>query len=424
MTQLAKATRAAYLMGKPATERSEAETAEVFNWWLDALDQVTLELTGRLGRLENEEKEIKKSGTVAHVMQERTEPPVAFVLFRGDYDKRRDQVSPGTPAALPPMPADLPRNRLGLAQWLLRPEHPLTARVTVNRFWQELFGSGLVRTAGDFGVSGETPSHPELLDWMAVELRESGWDMKKFYRLLVTSAAYRQAATVTPEKLEKDRTNRLLSRGPRYRLDAEVVRDYALASSGLLVHKIGGPSVRPYQPPGVWEAVAMMVERYTRLCAGPRRESVSPQHVHILEAQCATGIDGHSERSLARVLHGAARADQYADAGSGGAERSAVHRGGPISGPANARRGGRQRGEPARFSWPPIARAPWRMEELAVLEGSVANLVAYYQGHVEEAKQLIAVGESPADASLDAATLAGWTMLANEIMNLDEVINK
>ena len=183
---------------------------------------------------------------------------MAFMLFRGEYDKRRDQVSAATPSFLPPMPEDLPKNRLGLAQWLLRPENPLTARVTVNRFWQELFGTGIVRSAGDFGVSGELPSHPELLDWMAVELRESGWDMKKFYRLLVTSATYRQAATVTPDKLEKDGQNRLLSRGPRFRMDAEMIRDAALASSGLLVRKIGGPSVKPYQPDGVWEAVAMI----------------------------------------------------------------------------------------------------------------------------------------------------------------------
>src|SRR5262249_38018601 len=135
-------------------------------------------------------------------------------------------------------------------------EHPLMARVTVNRFWQELFGTGLVRTSGDFGVAGELPSHPELLDWLAVEFRESGWDVKRFFKLLVTSNTYRQAATLTLEKIAKDGDNRLLSRGPRYRLDAEMVRDYALAASGLLVRKIGGPSVRPYQPEGVWEAVA------------------------------------------------------------------------------------------------------------------------------------------------------------------------
>src|SRR5262249_37759462 len=197
-------------------------------------DPVTKELGERIGALQQSENAIKSSGTIAHVMQEKSEPAMAYILFRGDYDKRRDEVRPETPPALPAMPEELPRNRLGFAQWLLRPEHPLTARVTVNRFWQELFGTGIVRTSGDFGVSGELPSNQELLDWLAVEFRESGWDVKRFFKLLVTSATYRQAAIATPEKLDKDPQNRLLSRGPRFRMDAEMVRDYALASSGLL----------------------------------------------------------------------------------------------------------------------------------------------------------------------------------------------
>src|SRR5205807_8418618 len=142
--------------------------------------------------------------------------------YRGEYDKRRDPVKPGTPHILAPMPPDLPRNRLGFARWLLQPNQPLTARVTVNRFWQEIFGTGLVRTSGDFGTTGEPPSHPELLDWLAVEFRENGWDTKQFFRLLVTSATYRQAAVITPEKRDKDPQNRLLSRGPRFRMDAEM----------------------------------------------------------------------------------------------------------------------------------------------------------------------------------------------------------
>src|SRR5439155_6830674 len=168
-------------------------------------------------------------------------------LFRGEYDQRRDKVKAGTPQSLPPLMDSLPRNRLGFARWLLEPEHPLTARVTVNRFWQELFGTGIVRTTGDFGVSGELPSHPELLDWLAVDFRESGWDIKRFFKMLVMSATYQQSAATTPEKLEKDPQNRLLSRGPRFRMDAEMIRDYALAASGLLVEKVGGPSVKPYQ---------------------------------------------------------------------------------------------------------------------------------------------------------------------------------
>jgi hypothetical protein len=155
------------------------------------------------------------------------------------------------------MTSAMPRNRLGFAQWLFIEDQPLTARVAVNRMWQEIFGTGIVKTVDDFGSQGEPPTHPELLDWMAVDFREHGWDVKRFYKQVLLSATYRQAALVTPDKLAKDPENRLLSRGARFRLDGELVRDYALAASGLLSPQIGGPSVKPYQPEGVWEAVAM-----------------------------------------------------------------------------------------------------------------------------------------------------------------------
>ncbi len=258
VARLVHATRAVWLAEKAAGERTDAEKQELFDWWLPALDRPYGELTAREGVLEQEQTRLKSRGSMALVMQERNEAPTAYVLFRGEYDKRREAVSPATPAFLPPMPADAPKNRLGFARWLLRADNPLTARVAVNRFWQEIFGTGLVRTGEDFGVNGEVPSHPELLDWLAVEFRESGWDVKKLFRLLVTSAAYRQAAVLTPEKLQQDLQNRLVSRGPRFRMDAEMVRDCALSSSGLLAAKIGGPSVKPYQPGGVWEAVAMI----------------------------------------------------------------------------------------------------------------------------------------------------------------------
>ncbi len=152
------------------------------------------------------------------------------------------------------MPAEAPANRLWLAQWLVSPAHPLTARVTVNRMWQELFGTGIVKTSEDFGTQGEPPSHPELLDWLAAEFVESGWDVKSLYRKMMLSATYRQSSTVRPE-LKRDPQNRLLARGPRFRLDAETIRDQALFVSGLLVDQVGGPSVKPYQPAGLWEAV-------------------------------------------------------------------------------------------------------------------------------------------------------------------------
>src|SRR5262249_47087122 len=203
----------------------------LLDWWLVTLDQTYRDFNVKLSALRQEEAALRSRGTVAHVMTEKPNAEaMAYLLYRGEYDKRRDPVKADTPRALPPMPKELPHNRLGLAQWLLRPEHPLTARVTVNRFWQEGFGAGLVGTRGDFGIAGEWPTHPELLDWLAVEFREGGWDVKKFFKLIVTSATYRQSAQVTAEKREKDPQNRWLSRGPRYRMDAEMMRDYALAS--------------------------------------------------------------------------------------------------------------------------------------------------------------------------------------------------
>ena len=254
---LAGAARAAALARIPVEKQPRDEQDGVFAWWRHVIDPASRDLRDKLAGLMAEETAIKERGTYAHVMHERTEPAMAYVLHRGEYDKRREPVKPATPGVLPPMPAELPKNRLGLARWLIAPEHPLTARVVVNRFWQEVFGAGLVRSAGDFGVTGEPPSHPELLDWLAVEFRTSGWDLKQLFRLIVESSTYRQSAALTPEKREKDPHNRLLSRGPRFRMDGEMIRDAALASSGLLVGKLGGPSVKPYQPEGVWEAVAM-----------------------------------------------------------------------------------------------------------------------------------------------------------------------
>ena len=187
------------------------------------------------------------------VMREREKPRDTFILVKGAYDKYADKVAHGTPAALPPLPADAPKNRLALAQWLVSPEHPLTARVTVNREWQMFFGRGLVKSVDDFGVQGEKPTHPELLDWLAREFIESGWDVKHLHRLIVTSATYRQSSRLPPGMAERDPDNKLLARGPRHRLPSWMLRDQALAVSGLLVEKVGGPPVKTYQPAGVWE---------------------------------------------------------------------------------------------------------------------------------------------------------------------------
>ena len=198
------------------------------------------------------------------VMQEMEKPRETFVLRRGTYDAPGEKVSPGVPAVLPPLPKEWPQNRLGLARWLVDRSNPLTARVTVNRFWQMLFGVGLVKTAEDFGSQGERPVHPELLDWLAAEFMESGWNVKALLKTIVTSATYRQSSRVTPSLLERDPENRLLARAPRLRLPSETLRDQALAVSGLLVEKLGGPPVKPYQPPGLWEELTIHNEKYER----------------------------------------------------------------------------------------------------------------------------------------------------------------
>ena len=197
-----------------------------------------------------------EGGASTMVMEEMAKPRPTFLLKRGDYDQKGERLAPGVPASLPPLPEGAAPDRLGLARWLVDPANPLTARVAVNRFWQLLFGTGLVATSDDFGAQGEYPSHPELLDWLAVDFVESGWDVKRLLKLIATSAAYRQASEISPDRLAKDPGNRLLSRGPRVRLQAELIRDLALHASGLLVERLGGPSVKPVQPPGVWEAVA------------------------------------------------------------------------------------------------------------------------------------------------------------------------
>jgi hypothetical protein len=421
--QLAKATRACWLAEKPAGARSPAEEKELFDWWLVGMDQEYKALSARQGELRRQQAAIRGRGTVALVMNEKPGEPTAYILFRGEYDKRRDPVKPDTFKSLPPMPADLPHNRLGFAKWLMRPENPLTARVTVNRFWQEVFGTGIVRTSGDFGISGELPSHPELLDWLAVEFRESGWDVRQMFKLIVTSAAYRQSAAATEEKREKDPQNRLLSRGARYRMDAEMVRDYALAASGLLARKIGGPSVKPYQPEGVWEAVAMIGSNtrdyrrdtgdalYRRSMYTLWKRAAPPASMEIFNAPSRETCTVRRERTDTPLQALVTLNDpQFVEAARHLAQ--AALKGGDTS---EAR---------LDFMARRLLARPFRSEEMKVVRATLDDLRGFYKAHADDAKKLLAVGESKADPSLDAATLAAWTMTANQLMNLDEVLNK
>jgi len=305
----------------------------------------------------------------------------------------------------------------------LRPENPLSARVTVNRFWQEVFGTGLVRTTGDFGVTGELPSHPELLDWLAVEFRETGWDVKRFFKMLVTSASYRQSAAVTREKLDKDAFNRLLSRGPRYRLDAEMIRDYALAASGLLVPKIGGPSVKPYQPEGVWEAVAMIGSNtrdyradtgenlYRRSMYTFWKRAAPPASMDILNAPnretCATRRERTNTPLQALVT---LNDPQFVEAARHLAQLTLKS-----SDKLDSR---------LDFMARRLLCRPLHADESRVLREVHGELLAHYRANPENARKLITVGESRPAPGMDPASLAAWTMVANQLLNLDEVLNK
>ncbi|MFO0845936.1 MAG: DUF1553 domain-containing protein [Gemmataceae bacterium] len=420
--RLGKTARLGQLVAK-GKKLSAKEKDELFDWWLSAEDKGYPKLLAAFEALKREEDAIKARGTVAHVSQEKGEMAMAHILFRGEYDKRRDKVDPSTPKALPPMPKDLPRNRLGLARWLTSGSHPLTARVTVNRFWQEVFGRGIVPTAGDFGIAGELPSHPELLDWLALDF-QADWDVKRFFHQVVTSATYRQAAVITSEKREKDRDNVWLSRGPRYRMDGEMIRDYALSASGLLVEKLGGPSVKPYQPDGVWEAVAMDVSNtriyrrdtgeglYRRSMYTFWKRAAPPASMEIFNAPnretCVVKRERTNTPTQALVT---LNDEQFVEAARALAERV-------------LKKGGTTPEERLEYLARTLLARPFRDEERPVVKRLLGELLAEFQAKPDEAKKLVAFGESKADPKVDAKELAGWTMLVNSLLNLDEVLNK
>jgi mono/diheme cytochrome c family protein len=415
----------ARLLAVSEEKRTGVDHDRMFAWWQARFDEPSQALARQLADLQKEEQNIRRRGAVTHVMQEKANSmPKARILFRGQYDQPRDEVVANVPTALHPLPKDAPTNRLGLARWLLASDNPLTARVTVNRFWQEVFGTGLVKTSEDFGIMGEHPSHPELLDWLAVEFRESGWDIKRFYRLLLTSATYRQAATATPEKLKKDPNNRLLSRGPRFRLDAELIRDHMLAASGLLVPKIGGPSVKPYQPPGVWEAVAMKESNtrmyqpdvgeglYRRSLYTFWKRSAPPASMEILNAPSRENCTVRRERTNTPLQSLVLMNDpQLVEAARHLAQRSM--------------REGPQGFDPQLdFITLHVLARKFAGKERDICQTAWSDFKRAYEANPEAAKQLVEVGASRPDAKLPIIDLAAWTMLANKIMNLDEAINK
>ena len=356
------------------------------------------------------------------------QPREAFVMERGQYDKRGAKVEPGVPAEFPPLrntdgnPLTGRRaSRLDLASWFTSPENPLTARVTVNRIWQQVFGAGLVRTSDDFGTRGDPPSHPELLDWLATEFRDSGWDQKQFFRLLLTSAAFRQAAVATESSLQLDPDNRLLSRGPRLRLDAEQLRDNVLFVSGLLDTTMGGRGAMPYQPPDIWEPVGYensntrfyMQEHgsalYRRSIYCFVKRTAPPPFMTNFDAPNREQFCSRRERSNTPLQALQLMNDvQHFEAARVLAQRL-------LQSPGD---------DAARISLllrTVLARGPAE-EELQILRQALHTQRQHYLSHPEKAELLIRNGEAAVAEQLPAIELAAWTMLCNLVLNLDETV--
>jgi cytochrome c553 len=392
--------------------------------YLANLDEASKALRAQRETLQKEMEDIRKRGSVSLVMQEKpnSEPSTHF-LERGNYQSPKHPVKANIPASLPPLPEGTRADRLAMAKWLFDPEHPLTARVAVNRMWAQVFGDGLVATTGDFGLMGERPSHPDLLDWLAVEFRESGWDQRHMMRLMLTSQAYRQSAVRTEEKADADAENRLLARGPRLRLDAEVLRDMALSASGLLVDRTGGPPVKPYQPDGVWEAVAMHQSNtrnykqdqgdalYRRSLYTLWKRTAPHPAMEIFNAPSREKFCTKRERTNTPLQALVLMNDpQFVEACRVLAESVLTQ---------HTTTTARLEEIMMRL----LARGP-TASETDILTRSLADFLDVFQGDAESAKLLLDVGEAPQKPGLDPAETAAWTLVASQILNTDECVTR
>ena len=415
------------LAGKPGfaaawkttdAELTPAQSDALFDHFIHAVHAPTKDAFAALQSARDAQSKFINPIPEIMVMQELPRPRKTFVLKRGAYDAPADEVTAGTPAAMPKFPEKSPRNRLGLANWLLDPEHPLTARVTVNRLWQQVFGRGLVATSDNFGTQGAFPSHPELLDWLSRDFISSGWDVQHVLRELVLSATYRQSSKASPELLARDPENLLLARGPSRRLSAEQLRDQALLTSGLLVEKVGGPSVKPYQPDGLWD-VAMGRPRYDQgkgddlyrrsLYTFWKRTVPPPAMVAFDAAERNVCIVRRQSTSTPLQALALLNDVQIVEAARFLGERFAVDK---------------DRSAPDRITalfTRVTSRSP-RPREFELLTSLFDEQLALFRSNPEAANKLLAVGEKPNTAGLDPLELAAATVLSQALLNLDAAI--
>ncbi len=426
-----------------SAERSDQQKLELRTFYRSNLSPVAKQISDELAKLRQSIAELEKKIASTMVMQEMPTPRDTFMLVRGQYDKKGEKVTAGVPDVLSPMPEGATPDRLGLAQWLTSPAHPLTSRVIVNRYWQMYFGTGLVKTAEDFGSQGEWPSHPELLDWLAAEFMwggqqgdppsaigrqpAAGWSVKHIQRLIVTSATYRQSSAVTPELFGRDPENRLIARGPRLRLAAEFIRDQALAVSGLMNGEIGGHSVSPYQPPGLWEELMSRQDGknwsaqeydqshgkdlYRRTMYTFWKRTCPPPTLATFDApdrETCTVRRARTNTPLQALI--LMNDPTYVEAARKLAERLLIE--------------ARSTDERIVLAFRLATGRMPRPNELAVLRQMLAEQIAVYRRDPQAAARLLAVGEYPRRESLDPTEVAAWAMIANVVLNLDETVTK
>ena len=420
VSTLAQTNPAAAILATARQDRTEKQQQSLRQYYLRNHDTEYGRLNTRLESLREREKEIRKESAklTVMVMQEMDTPRSTFLLKRGAYDQHGQMVQPGTPNFLSKLPDDAAPTRLALAQWLIDPAHPLTSRVTVNRLWQMVFGTGIVKTSEDFGTQGELPSHPELLDWLATEFIRSGWDVKQTIKLIVMSATYRQSSRIPAAALARDPENRLLSRGARFRLPAELVRDNALAASGLLVEQIGGPSVKPYQPAGLWKETSNRgyeqghgADLYRRSLYTYWKRSVPPPNMFAIDAPTRETCIVRRQRTNTPLMALVMLNDPtFVEAARALAERAMTD----------------STEVPSRIALM-FERATSRQpndEESDVLLSFYHRQHKVFAQDKEAATRFLTVGESKRDEDLDVAEHAALTTVASIVLNMDETITK
>jgi len=413
------------LLQKAASELNAEESLRLQNYYAA--------IAPELANLRHERDNLNERLTVMSkphqimVMNTSATPRETHILNRGQYDQPGEKVTPEVPECLPSLPTDAPANRLGLARWLTEPNHPLTARVAVNRFWQQLFGTGIVSTSADFGSQGQPPSHPKLLDYLAVDFVESGWDVKRMIKQIVLSATYQQSSHISPELLKIDPQNRLLSRGPRFRLQGEFVRDSALQIGGLLVNRIGGPSVKPYQPPGLWREISHFgsspataqvfvqdhgEKLYRRSMYTYWKRTVPPPSMVSFDAPnrelCTIQRAITNTPLQALVL---LNDPQFVEASRALAERILRHKSTDIASRIN-------------FAFELATSREPTAEEQEILTSAYQRVLQDFRNHPKRALAYLAVGESDRDRKLDPVEHAAWASVASMILNLSETVTK